>query len=190
MCLERQLSSLVILVKTKATAVRTLEEKAFLLLFWQVSKPYYKLNTLTKSRVSSSNRKLPKKEQFKILILKQLHSVSKWSSPRFCRLLNRSPTQRNKERSRYATSVSFPAASNNEKAVPTFMNPLNGVKWKSNKVTIKNNLGFWTDDTASSTSLSGTHFFIQDCFLVPYKFPVHLSQLLFRQHAFHLLLCI
>lgn len=77
-----------------------------------------------------------------------------------------------------------------KKTVPTFMNPLNGVKRKSNKVTIKNNLGFWTDDIASSTSLSSMQFFIQDCFLVPCKFPVHLSQLLFRQHAFHLLLCI
>lgn len=39
-CLERELSALVILAMTKATAVTTLEEKVFLSLFWQISETY------------------------------------------------------------------------------------------------------------------------------------------------------
>lgn len=54
----------------------------------------------------------------------------------------------NNKRSKHAISVSFAAASS-KNSVSTPVNPLHGVKLKSNKVMTKNNVGVRTDDTAS-----------------------------------------
>lgn len=55
----------------------------------------------------------------------------------------------NNKRSKHAISVSFAAASSKNSVVSTPVNPLHGVKLKSNKVMTKNNVGVRTDDTAS-----------------------------------------
>lgn len=58
------------------------------------------------------------------------------------------------KRPKHAISVSFAAASNKKSVASISMNPLHGVKLKSNKVMTKNNAGVRTDDTASVWDLS------------------------------------
>lgn len=63
------------------------------------------------------------------------------------------PQSSNTKRCEYAI-LFLAAAANKKNAAFTSMNPLNRVKWKSNRVTTKNYLEFWTDDTASGNPLS------------------------------------